>query len=168
LPKEEFLKRLAAAQSGSDAQLGGSYDRFVVEFADSYAQVFHRIAHGAGASVTHCTAGRDRTGVFSAVLLTALGVPWEIVIDDYLLTDRYRLTEADVERTRRDYQKQYGLDELPPAGAVRAMRALRESTMERTFATIRRTYGSFDGFVRDGLKMTPEDLRALKARLLTD
>ena len=77
----------------------GSYDRFVSEFVDSYAQVLHRIAHGAGASVTHCTAGRDRTGVFSAVLLTALGVPWDVVVDDYLLTDRYRLTDADVERT---------------------------------------------------------------------
>jgi protein-tyrosine phosphatase len=168
LPKEEFLKRLAEAQRGSDAQLGGSYDRFVSEFVDSYAQVFHRIAHDTGASVTHCTAGRDRTGVFSAVLLTALGVPWDVVVDDYLLTDRYRLTDADVERTRLEYQKQYGLDELPPVGAVRGMRALRKSTMERTFATIRRTYSSFDGFVRDGLKMTPADLKALKLRLLTD
>jgi protein-tyrosine phosphatase len=168
LPKEVFLKRLAEAQSGSGAQLGGSYDRFVSEFVDSYAQVFHGIARGTGASVTHCTAGRDRTGVFSAVLLTALGVPWDVVVEDYLLTDRYRLTDADVERTRREYQQQYGLDELPPAAAVRAMRALHASTMERTFATIGRTYGSFDGFVRNGLKMTPEDLRALKARLLTD
>ena len=52
--------------------------------------------------------------------------------------------------------------------AMRGMRALRKSTMERTFATIRRTYSSFDGFLRDGLKMTPADLKALKLRLLTD
>jgi protein-tyrosine phosphatase len=40
--------------------------------------------------------------------------------------------------------------------------------MERAFATIESTYGSFDGFVRDGLKMTPDDLAVLKARLLTE
>lgn len=168
MPKEQFLKRLAEAQSGSDARPGGSYDRYVTEFVDSYAQVFRRLVHDTGASVTHCSAGRDRTGVFSAVLLTMLGVPWDVVVDDYLLTDRYRLTDASVERTRADYQQQYGLAELPPAAAVREMGALHASTMERTFATITKTYGSFDGFVRDGLRMTPDDLRAVKARLLTE
>jgi protein-tyrosine phosphatase len=168
MPKEQFLKRLAAAQTNSDVPVNGMYDRFVVEFVESYAQVFHRIAYGTGASVTHCSAGRDRTGVFSAILLTVLGVPWDVVVDDYLLTDRYRLSDAIVERTRLQYQKQYALDEPPSAAAVRAMGALHKSTMERTFATIERTYGSFDRFVRDGLKMTSGDLAALKARLVTD
>jgi protein-tyrosine phosphatase len=168
MPKGQFLKRLAAAQASSDVPVNGLYDRFVVEFVESYARVFHRIAYGTGASVTHCSAGRDRTGVFNAVLLTALGVPWDVVVDDYLLTDRYRLSDANVERTRLEYQKQYDLDEPPPAAAVRAMGALHKSTMERAFATIESTYGSFDGFVRDGLKMTPDDLAVLKARLLTE
>ena len=33
-------------------------------------------------AVEHCSSGKDRTGVFSAILLTALGVPHDIVIQD--------------------------------------------------------------------------------------
>jgi protein-tyrosine phosphatase len=36
----------------------------------------------------HCTAGKDRTGVAAALVLRALGVPRETVVEDYLLTNR--------------------------------------------------------------------------------
>ena len=38
-------------------------------------------------AVLHCTLGKDRTGVASAMLLTALGVPYADVVEDYLLTN---------------------------------------------------------------------------------
>ena len=38
----------------------------------------------------HCSAGKDRTGVCAAMLLMALGVPDETVIQEYLLTNEYR------------------------------------------------------------------------------
>ena len=37
--------------------------------------------------VFHCTAGKDRTGFASALLLTLLGVPWDDVMEDYLRTN---------------------------------------------------------------------------------
>ena len=37
----------------------------------------------------NCSAGKDRTGIAAALMLTALGVPRETVIEDYLLTNRY-------------------------------------------------------------------------------
>jgi protein-tyrosine phosphatase len=49
--------------------------------------------------ILHCTAGKDRTGFSAAMLLTALGVPRDVVVEDYLLTNvavdlRARLLEA--------------------------------------------------------------------------
>ena len=41
----------------------------------------------------NCTAGRDRTGLVTAVILRALGVSDEDIVADYHLTDRYRPTE---------------------------------------------------------------------------
>ncbi len=38
----------------------------------------------------HCLGGKDRTGLTIALLLTALGVPREVVLDDYQLTSDYR------------------------------------------------------------------------------
>ena len=40
----------------------------------------------------HCTAGKDRTGLASAMLLSVLGVGRETVLDDYELSNRYRAT----------------------------------------------------------------------------
>jgi protein-tyrosine phosphatase len=44
-------------------------------------------------AVCHCHGGKDRTGVVAAVLLLALGVDRETVLDDYEATRRYRLIE---------------------------------------------------------------------------
>jgi protein-tyrosine phosphatase len=45
-----------------------------------------RCEHG-GAFVVHCSAGKDRTGLAAALILLALGVPRETVVDDYVLTN---------------------------------------------------------------------------------
>jgi len=37
----------------------------------------------------HCTAGKDRTGIICAVLLSALGVPDDIVVRDYAVTELF-------------------------------------------------------------------------------
>ena len=49
--------------------------------------------------VVHCAAGKDRTGVAIAVLLRALGVPKETVIEDYLLTNTSGISKHFI-RTR--------------------------------------------------------------------
>ena len=50
---------------------------------------------GALPGVFHCAAGKDRTGILAALVLGALGVPHEVIIADYALT------QAGMERMRR-------------------------------------------------------------------
>jgi protein-tyrosine phosphatase len=45
--------------------------------------------------VFHCTQGKDRAGFGAAMVLSALGVPWETVVEDYLLSNHYRKAEND-------------------------------------------------------------------------
>ena len=47
----------------------------------------------------HCTSGKDRTGVFVAVLLRCLGVPDEVIIEEYLLSDG--VEQTNIERALR-------------------------------------------------------------------
>lgn len=162
----DFQRRVAEAQGPTDAQLSMAYERFVVDNPEPYSQLLHHVVAGDMPAVFHCTAGRDRTGVGAAILLTALGVPWDVVVQDYLLTDRYWLDDKAVEQRRMDVQKTYSLPALPDAAAVRALYRLHAETMEATFATIRKAYGSFEKFLGDKLKMSPEDLAQLRARLL--
>lgn len=44
----------------------------------------------------NCSAGQDRTGFASAVILSALGVPREIIVRDYHLSSEYRRPEFEM------------------------------------------------------------------------
>jgi protein-tyrosine phosphatase len=165
LSPEEFQKRLAAASAGVRPE-SSSYDRFVLKYADSYSRIFERLISGEVPALTHCSAGRDRTGVYSAMILTALGVPWSTVMDDYLLTNRYWLTDSMIRQRQRATQAQYGLATLPDAAAVRALYTLDGSMLERTFETIGREHGSFDAFRRTVLNVSDAELDTLRSRYL--
>jgi protein-tyrosine phosphatase len=166
VPPEEFKRRVAAAAKGERPPVSGNYDRYVLEYPGSYHQIFRRLVSGDLPAITHCTAGQDRTGVFSAMLLTMLGVPWDTVVGDYLLTSRYRWSDEIVRQRGLDWQRQYGLDEPPSPAVIRTMQGLRAETLKATFDTITRRYGSFDIFRREELGVSDEDLATLRERLL--
>ena len=56
-------------------------------FGRAYAKAAAAIANAPGPVLVHCRLGKDRTGVFSAVVLSALGVSDEDIVDDYLLSN---------------------------------------------------------------------------------
>jgi protein-tyrosine phosphatase len=62
---------------------------FAFAAAPEYSSVFKHLEEGHLPLLYHCTAGKDRTGVFSALLHLALGVPEQTVLADYALTDIY-------------------------------------------------------------------------------
>ena len=64
------------------------YRRLVDDEAARFAQWFGHLLDDDAPLVFHCTAGKDRTGVAAALLLLALGVPREVVEQDYLLSNR--------------------------------------------------------------------------------
>ena len=164
LSAEDLKKRVAKINAESKDSVRG-YD-YAITDAAQYGKILHRIAAGDLPAVEHCTSGKDRTGVFSAILLTALGVPRETVIQDYLLTTQYMLAPDSIERTTADLQKIFGLSEPPDSATVKTIMTTRPETLQATFDSINKTYGSFDNYLRDGLKITDSDLARLRDELL--
>lgn len=79
---------------GGEAFLLAIYRKLLTESAATIGRILTEMAaHGSLPAVFHCSAGKDRTGVVGAVLLLALGVDLEDVLDDYELTSRYRSEE---------------------------------------------------------------------------
>ena len=69
-----------------------TYHAFVHHNADRFAALFALLLESDQPLVFHCTAGKDRTGFAAAMILLALGVPREVVMQDYLLTNtHYRM-----------------------------------------------------------------------------
>ncbi len=103
--------------------------------------------------VFHCTAGKDRTGFASALLLTLLGVPWETVMEDYLRTNDLwtghvgRYPELDID-TR--------------AAIVEA----RTPYLEAAFEVVRADYGSPEAFADKALGLDRAGVERLRSDLL--
>ena len=65
------------------------YRSMVREQSDRFAELFDHLLQTETPVVFHCTAGKDRTGVAAALILLALGVPRNTVLQDYLLTNQH-------------------------------------------------------------------------------
>ena len=63
--------------------------------------------------VYHCSHGVHRTGTATAILLSALGVPWETIREEYLLTNEYRREEvnATLDKIRQMTAEKLGISE---------------------------------------------------------
>ena len=142
-----------------------AYRSFVTDYADQWAELFRRIAAGENLpTLVHCTAGKDRTGFASALILLSLGVPEKTVFEDYMLTNQYR---------RNFYQfvlrwvSIYSLFRTDPDDLVPLLEARREYLKESLDA-IRDGYGSVDEYLTSALDVTPSMRDRIRENLLTD
>lgn len=110
-------------------------------------------------AVFHCHGGKDRTGIVAALLLEALGVEREVVLDDYELTSRYR---------RREHQEStYGRlieSGMAPEAAAGVLSAPRWA-MARALDDLDDRHGGVEAYLTGPARMAAADLRTLRERL---
>jgi len=71
--------------------MAAGYLAMLEQQADLFGRLVAHVAHADHHPVViHCTAGKDRTGLGAALLLGAVGVADDVIIEDYRLTDDYR------------------------------------------------------------------------------
>jgi protein-tyrosine phosphatase len=107
----------------------------------------------------HCTAGKDRTGWLSAIVLSALGVERDQVIADYLLTEQFNASSNEYLLTVLAKRMN------DPLAAVPLLQACREY-IEASFAEADALFGGMDSYLRDGLGLDDATLLALRSQLL--
>ena len=79
------------------------YATIVRERAEDYRKVLLTIMghdFSTGAVLWHCTEGKDRCGLTTAMLLEALGVPRDAIMEDYLKTNLVNLKKAEIAREK--------------------------------------------------------------------
>ena len=129
-----------------------------------YRQFFALLlAQTDGALLYHCTAGKDRVGVGTMLLLTALGVDWPVIVENYLITNERMAASTDCLLTAvADYDLSESEREVirtfDRADAA-FLTAARDAVAER--------YGSVDAFLTQALGVGAAERAALRARYLT-
>jgi protein-tyrosine phosphatase len=144
------------------------YGNFVVGAAPKYAQVFAQLKQDRLPLLYHCTAGKDRTGVFSALLLLILGVPEETVLADYHLTDQYLFNPIHRDATSKQATSTMNkaMSSMTPE-ARKAMSVADPAYLKSTLHLIDEKYGSFANYRRQKLGVSDADVEILRAHLLT-
>ncbi|MFN8377752.1 MAG: tyrosine-protein phosphatase [Anaerolineae bacterium] len=110
----------------------------------------------------HCSAGKDRTGITAAVLLSVLGVPDEAIYADYTLSNRYYSAFYEGTSRHATFGWNLGLvtDDLHP------LLLADPATLQAIFAHIRVRYGSIEGYLAECADVDETTLDQLRARLL--
>ncbi|OAF10861.1 protein tyrosine phosphatase [Bradyrhizobium centrolobii] len=130
-----------------------SYRNYVRHNTHSFRTLFGHLLEDRAPLVIHCTAGKDRTGFASALILHALGVADDVIAEDYLLTNQ--LYRRDMSST----------SELP-ADVLDAIGSVEASYLDAGFEAVRAEYGDLETYLRDGLRLGRAERSALKARYL--
>lgn len=157
------LRALAANGPPSAAQLREImhtvYRELPFEQAPAYREMFNQLAAGELPMVINCTAGKDRTGVATALVLTALGVPRDVIVEDYALTNECLAGQRFSENAR-------GMLSQMPEDAVRAIMGSDPDYLASAFAAMEQRHGSIEQYLSDMLGAGPDALLAIRAALL--
>ncbi|HKX94861.1 MAG TPA: tyrosine-protein phosphatase [Methylibium sp.] len=127
-----------------------AYRRFVLQHAPVYAALLARLQQQDSLPlVFHCTAGKDRTGMAAVIILLALGVSREAIVQDFMLSnERWEPTE-----TTRDWT---------------VLSRVRAEYLDTAFETMTRRWGSIGAYLDQALALNGAARRRLAALLLED
>ena len=140
------------------------YAQAPFQFAGQYKRLFRQIIDGNTPLVYHCSAGKDRTGVASALILTVLGVSRETATEDYLLSNLYFKPQMPKPGAKPDPQMAFFM-KLPPE-VTKAMMGVDAQYLNAAFNAIDQREGGMARYVREDLGLSDADIAILKTRLL--
>ncbi|MCD8295651.1 MAG: tyrosine-protein phosphatase [Clostridia bacterium] len=117
-----------------------------------------------GCILFNCSGGKDRAGIIAMLLESVLGVPEDLVIQDYMASQEFQ-------KRKRNVQKR--LLKLVPG--YRRFKALLIAFMDArpqyiapVLDVMKERYGSVTGYCKEALGLTDEDIQTLKDKYLSD
>jgi len=156
------LEMLALVKAGTipapeiERRVIAQYRLFCVDHTEEYRQTFAvALDPRSYPLLLHCTSGKDRTGFAAALLLLALDVPRETVIEDYNLTNLFR----------RPVPHLFGPE--TPEEVMTILLSAQPKYLEAALDQVDRVYGSFDDYLEQALGVGDSDRQRL-VDLLTE
>lgn len=134
----------------------------LIQNAAVVADFFRAVSEAETPVLLHCTAGKDRTGIFVALLLDLLGVPRSTIYEDYVLSNEYHASfvkaiEDDLRRLRR---LRINETHLAPLLVV------EPEMMERVLNFVDEMYGSTEDYLREVGGLSAESIAKIRSTLL--
>ncbi|MEM7689002.1 MAG: tyrosine-protein phosphatase [Pseudomonadota bacterium] len=155
------------------AAMAAGYPGIAKNEDEGYTAMFDQLAAGNIPLAFNCSAGKDRAGTAAAMLLTALGVPRETVVEDYALSDDYvdymaefLSEEARAKAAEEGEESPYGfLMKLPPEMVAPLMES-NPIYIETTLDAMEKEHGSVLAYIQAAYDVSDEELSAIRSALL--
>jgi protein-tyrosine phosphatase len=148
---------------GAEQRMKDAYRAFVTDYSEEWMAMFERLARPENLpTVIHCTAGKDRTGFASALVLLALGVPKETIFEDYLLTNYY---QQNFFRFVLRWVPLYSFFRTDPKDLLPLLEA-RRAYLQTALDEMVERYGSIDGYLEQALGLETSLRSKLKIQFL--
>lgn len=155
-----ILKKIMQIEGGARTYLSDTY-RTMISSAPSLEALrdfFDVLLEDSGAVLWHCTQGKDRTGVVAAAILLALGVDRDAIMRDYMKTNR--------SCRFKNFWIFIGVTivtlSIHTAYSLHLLLTSQRDFLTAAFEEMDRTYGGTEGFLRQGLELTDEDITELR------
>ncbi len=160
------IKSGTARAEETDALFAGAFGYIATDYTDEYRDLFDVLLEQpeGQAVLYHCSGGKDRTGVATALVLTALGVTKEDIQADFMMSNALKDADNKAEQIAAEVNAAQGTSMT--AEAVWPSLGVRESYLDEFYNSIEESYGSVDSYLREGLGLTDEELETLRNRYL--
>jgi len=160
--REEKIKEYLLGKSYLDLSeyMKNTYREIILHCSQAYKQWFQRLLESRGeyAILFHCTAGKDRTGLAAAFFLDMLGVPYPLILEDYLRTNQLTSRKIDsiVKRINRlSFYRMKG-------EKLRPLLGVEESFLQAAWDCINERWGSRKKYYEEELGMGLNEIETLK------
>lgn len=165
------MSRVSSLTPTTTSTMGSSYRNFPTMLAPHLKIVFAKLLANQGPLVYNCSAGQDRTGFATAMILSALGVPRDVILGDYHLSTTYRRPEYEMPRFDAAAQAANpvaaffaGTQKDPAMAAPRPLfDANHKAFLEVAFEEVETKWGSVDKYLAKEAGVGPVELARLRA-----
>lgn len=137
------------------------YEMFITckECQEAYARLIRiLLKEVSGVTLWHCSAGKDRAGFATILILYLLNFDWETIVEDYLATNRFYMM------TIEDYKKEKGnhYEDI-----LWCIYGVRREYLDVLNQAVEANYGDWEHYISKGLKITQEEISKLREIYLT-
>jgi protein-tyrosine phosphatase len=122
-----------------------------------------------GGLLFHCNAGKDRTGIAAALILMALDIPREQIIEDYLLTGEYFVPEEQapmVLQRLKDFDNDIDIEKGSTMEALLPLMSVRREYIQSALDAVDAVYGNESNYLSEALNFDSKKQQALRVKYL--
>ncbi len=155
-----------ATEAKTDGLFLGAFGYIATNYTEEYRDLFDVLLDQpeGEAVLYHCSGGKDRTGVATALVLTALGVSKDEIQSDFMMSNTLKDADNKAQQIAAEVNAAEGTNMT--SEAVWPSLGVREAYLDEFYKSVEASYGSVEDYLREGLGLTDADIETLRNRYL--